>query len=56
MIIHQFINVWQGARTGYRPTRWLPKKEKNTKYNKNKISTSEQFHKVMLITTTTMQQ
>jgi len=32
------------------------KKEKNTKYNKNKISTSEQFHKVMLITTTTMQQ
>jgi len=30
------------------------KKEK--KYNKNKISTSEQFHKVMLITTTTMQQ
>jgi len=32
------------------------KKNKNTKYNKNKISRSEQFHKVMLITTTTMQQ
>jgi len=30
--------------------------EKNTKYNKNKVSTSEQFHKVMLITTTIMQQ